>query len=218
MKTHGIFRNLFVCTALALVTMMAFDVKADLIVAYNIEAASPSAAIFTNAYVSVSDLVFSANGVNGTADWLPSQVAYYYNPRLSDTPTTSDILASWSVTPTNNATITLDAIGGATAGMRVYEQASIDGTLYGKLFVASDAAFTTILAESDIVTSYSASNEGPVTNASINSAISSSATLYFGFAMTQTINGTGNAQARFDDFKVNGQAVAPPAGTVLIIR
>jgi MYXO-CTERM domain-containing protein len=142
----------------------------------------------------------------------------------SATPATSGTVVDFSLTPDAGQQITLDLTNGAT-----WQFLSYDGTInaaaytvYTQLVVASDAAFTNIVAQSSVFsatnngTGFDNSRWGPVTTGSLNSSVSSSSTLYFRLTASDDLP-SGDQQLRFDNININGTVTAVPEPSAALL-
>jgi len=141
------------------------------------------------------------------------------------TPATSGSVVNFSLTPDAGQQITLDLTNGATWRFLAYDGTINNGpyTVYTQLLVASDAAFTNILAQSSVfsatnpgATAFDNGRWGPVTTGSLNSAVTSSSTLYFRLTASDSLP-SGDHQLRFDNININGTVTAVPEPSAVLL-
>ena len=142
----------------------------------------------------------------------------------STTPASSGNVVDFSLTPDSGQQITLDLTNGATWQFLAYDGTinATSYTVYTQLLVASDAAFTNILASSAVFsatnsgTGFDNSRWGPVTTGSLNSSVSSSSTLYFRLTASDSLP-SGDHQLRFDNININGTVTAVPEPSAALL-
>jgi len=130
------------------------------------------------------------------------------------------ILFSFSLAPQLGGSLDLDATDTVTWDIGAESAHSTGIILYSTLFIASDAAFTTILAQSSTFSVSASSGTTTDTTPYLNfdDGSGSDQTLYFGFAFSDN-SGVDNKYGRLDNIVVNGVAIAAPAsGTVFRFR
>ncbi len=151
------------------------------------------------------------NAIAGShSAWVPATAIGQNNP-----PTVS--VFDFTVTPDAGQTITLDATNGVTWQFRAFDGSlnATPYTVYTQLIVASDAAFTNILAFSTVfnATANGTANDnsrfGPVASVSLDAGAlgPSESPLYFRLLASGTLS-TGDHQVRFDNIGING-TIAP---------
>jgi len=166
---------------------------------------------------------FSGFNAPEGSNWLQ-----YRNNLVTDTttPGVSDIQLSFNIEVGSGFQLALDATDSVTWTLGALDfQSNTVYNAYAKLFVASDAAFTNILAQSSVFTLATDASNAPVTtSANLDSAVSSTGTLYFGIALGDDSNvfppDTGGLDhtTRLDDITVNGTitTIPEPSSTALL--
>lgn len=142
----------------------------------------------------------------------------------SATPASSGNIVDFSLTPDSGQQITLDLTNGVTWQFLAYDGTinAVSYTVYTQLLVASDAAFTNLLASSSVFsatnsgTGFDNSRWGPVTTGSLNSSVTSSSTLYFRLVASDDL-ASGDHQLRFDNINVNGTVNAVPEPSAALL-
>jgi MYXO-CTERM domain-containing protein len=165
----------------------------------------------------------------GTSGLLPIEGArsvFTFAASLTDsaTPATAGSVVNFSLTPDAGQQITLDLTNGATWQFLAYDGTinATPYTVYTQLLVASDAAFTNILAQSSVFsatnsgTGFDNSRWGPVTTGSLNSSVTSSSTLYFRLTASDSLP-SGDHQLRFDNININGTVTAVPEPSAALL-
>ena len=173
-----------------------------------------------------------ATGADGTSTnfaFLGSRMAYWFgeNTNLNEgtdpaDPGVANILATFSLTPDAGQQISLGTTDVFDIGVLAYENSG-SYTATARLFVASDAAFTNILATSTTITNNRGSDGGATVTSStagttsvgntvgllgLDNAVTSSSTLYFGVAMQE--NAASGNNSRFDGVGVYGTVSPVP--------
>lgn len=158
-------------------------------------------------------------GTSGLNPIEGARTVFTFAASLADsaTPALSGGVVDFSLTPDAGQQITLDLTNGATWQFLAYDGTinAAPYTVYTQLVVASDAAFTNVLAQSSIFsatnsgTGFDNSRWGPVTTGSLNASVSSSSTLYFRLTASDDLP-SGDHQLRFDNININGTVTAVP--------
>lgn len=165
-------------------------------------------------------------GTSGLNPIEGARTVFTFAASLADsaTPATSGGVVDFSLTPDAGQQITLDLTNGATWQFLAYDGTinAVPYTVYTQLVVASDAAFTNVLAQSSIFsatnsgTGFDNSRWGPVTTGSLNASVSSSSTLYFRLTASDDLP-SGDHQLRFDNININGIVTAVPEPTAALL-
>lgn len=197
--------------SLALTTLMMGSAHASTLAFYDIESNLTEAdgAGATGLTASAIDAT-SADGTSTNFEWVGSRVPYWLPATINDgtDPGVGDILATFSLTPDAGQQIELGTTDVFDIGVLAYRtSAGYEAT--ARFFVASDSAFSNILATSTTIMDDSSGVDSAPTvgTLGLNTSVTSSSTLYFGVAMVE--NGTGS-NARFDGVGVNGTVSAVP--------
>ena len=203
-------------------TLAYYDIVASLTVADSEGAAGLAA--------STMDAT-SAGGTSSNFEWVGSRVPYWFTNGSNGgslgsgtDPQVADILATFSLTPDSGNTIDIGTSGAFDLGTLAYATGT-NGTTTEyistvRIFVASDAAFTNILATSTTLSDLASTGDSTPTLGSLDLdvAVASSSTLYFGVAMQDHIVGSvgGSPNSRFDGIAVNGTVVPEPSSLILL--
>lgn len=231
MKSHRIPSLL----PLACMALTAGSAHAAVLASYDINSIlSPTADSAGATGLTASSLTTTASGVSTNFRWLGTHVPYHLNANVNDgtTPTVTDIVATWNLTPTAGQQITIDTTGGVGFGLLAFSGQQDEGnsySVYGRVFIASDAVFTNILATSTILsdteddeTSRNPSNitsDQTVGTVDFDASVTSSSTLYFGFAFLEDLSNSSivSTNARYDGFEVNGSVAAIPEPSAALL-
>lgn len=245
MKNPTLMKSFF-----AALTALAFAVpcSAATLAFYDIESNTTTAAQSSGTGLTASAIdVTGAGGTSGLASFQGSSMPYWFSDNVNDdanidasvtpivggSPGTGDILGTFSLTPDAGQQISLGTTDVFDIGVLAY-QVSGSYTATARLFVASDATFTTILATSTTITNNRESAGGATVTSStagsgngvgevvgllgLDNAVTSSSTLYFGIAMVDNDN-TGDFNARFDGVGVYGTVspIPEPSAGLLVV-
>lgn len=204
-------------------TLAFYDIESDLV-----QADSAGAADLTASSIDAS----SADGTSLNFNWEGNRVPFYLNNNISDgtNPLISDIVATWDLTPDANKKIDIGTTDSINVDLLAFTAGQSNGgsySVHARVFIASDAAFTNILATSTVmsdvgteITSNSASVDFTAGSADLDQAISSTSTLYFGLAFLEDLsnNTAGSTNARFDAIQVNGSvSEVPEPGSLALL-
>ena len=203
--------------ALVIVT----SAKAATLAFYDIEASLTVTAGTVDPGLTASTLdATTASGTSTNFEWVGTRVPFYLDAAVADgtNPTVPNIVATWSLTPTSGNQINLPTVGALNYGVLAFSNPAGTYTVTTRIFIASDAAFTNILATSTILSDNAVSSGSTPTlgTVDLDNAVSSTATLYFGLAMVET-NKPGTFNARYDGIQVNGTVTAIPEPSAALL-
>jgi len=203
----------------AALTALAFAVpcSAATLATYDIETNGAVADATNAADMTASTLdASSADGTSTNFEWVGTRVPFWQRGNTGELnkgtdPGIADIILTWNLTPDAGNQIvilTTDALSygvlAQTSSVTLYEVTT-------RVFVASDAAFTNILATSTTLSDIGNGGTSP-TLGSVNfdQLISSADTLYFGLAALDNNEATGTPDARVDGITVTGTVSSIP--------
>jgi len=208
---------------------LALPCSAATLAFYDIESLTQADSANATGLTASSIDATSADGTSTNFSFQGSRMPYWFSDNVNDdanvTPTvpgspgTGDILATFSLTPTVGQQISLGTTNVFDIGVLAYVNSG-SYTATARLFVASDAAFTNILATSTTISNNRAAVSGGTVTSStagdstevvgllgLDNAVTSSSTLYFGVAVVDN-DSSGGPNARLDGIGVYG-AVSP---------
>ena len=216
---------------------LALPCSAATLAFYDIESLTQADSANATGLTASSIDATSADGTSTNFSFQGSRMPYWFSDNVNDdanvTPTvpgspgTGDILATFSLTPTVGQQISLGTTNVFDIGVLAYESSG-SYTATARLFVASDAAFTNILATSTTISNNRAAVSGGTVTSStagttsvgntvgllgLDNAVTSSSTLYFGVAMRD--NATSGNNSRFDGVGVYGTVPEPGSFALL---
>jgi hypothetical protein len=217
----------FLAMALALpcsaATLAFYDIEGNLTQASTpADGGEPTTTGFTASSIDAT----SADGTSSNFEFLGNRIPYWLstntNLNVGTDPGVGDILATFTLTPDAGQQISLGTTDVFDIGVLAYSTGSAYEAT-ARLIVASDAAFTNILATSTTITNNRGSDGGATVTSStagttsvgntvgllgLDNAVTSSSTLYFGVAMQE--NAASGNNSRFDGVGVYGTVSPVP--------
>jgi hypothetical protein len=222
----------FLAMALALpcsaATLAFYDIEGLTQASTPADGGEPTTTGFTASSIDAT----SADGTSTNFSFQGARMPYWFSdnvnddanvtPTVSGSPGTGDILATFSLAPDAGQQISLGTTNVFDIGVLAYENSG-SYTATARLFVASDAAFTNILATSTTISNNRAAVSGGTVTSStagttsvgntvgllgLDNAVTSSSTLYFGVAMQE--NAASGNNSRFDGVGVYGTVSPVP--------
>jgi len=221
----------FLAMALALpcsaATLAFYDIEGLTQASTPADGGEPTTTGFTASSIDAT----SADGTSTNFSFQGAKMPYWFSnnvnddanvtPTVSGSPGTGDILATFSLAPDAGQQISLGTTNVFDIGVLAYESSG-SYTATARLFVASDAAFTNILATSTTISNNRAAVSGGTVTSStagdstevvgllgLDNAVTSSSTLYFGVAVVDN-DSSGGPNARFDGVGVYGTVSPVP--------
>ncbi len=163
-----------------------------------------------------------ATGASGTSSnfaWEGSRVPYWFSDIVNNgtDPGVADILGTFSLTPDSGQQIELATSDVFNIGVLAYQNSGpYEATV--RLIVASDSAFTNILATSTTLLDNDGNGGSTQTSGflDLDNAVTSASTLYFGVAMVDNVE-TNSYNARFDAVQVNGTVTVIPEPSAALL-
>lgn len=205
----------------------ASSANAAVLAAFTLDNNTTASSVATGVTASSPGLTLTGSGVGGFSGLLPIQgthSVFTFAGSLTDSTTPSTGVLDFSITPDVDQQITLDLSNSATWQFRAYDGTinATPYTVYTQLIVASDAAFTNILAQSSVfnatnnATGFDNGRWGPVTDADFDGTVTSSSTLYFRLLASDDQSG-GDHQLRFDNIIINGSVSPIPEPSIALL-
>jgi hypothetical protein len=216
----------FLAMALALpcsaATLAFYDIEGNLTQASTpADGGEPTTTGFTASSIDAT----SADGTSSNFEFLGNRIPYWpstnTNLNVGTDPGVGDILATFTLTPDAGQQISLGTTDVFDIGVLAYSTGSAYEAT-ARLIVASDAAFTNILATSTTISNNRAAVSGGTVTSStagdstevvgllgLDNAVTSSSTLYFGVAVVDN-DSSGGPNARFDGVGVYGTVSPVP--------
>lgn len=208
MKIHT--KTLLAASALAASAVFAGTTSADTLASYDIESNTfvPDTAGAADLTASLLNAT-SADGTSTNFEWVGSRVPFWQQGNTGELnkgtdPGTDDIILTWTLTADAGKQIDIATTDALSYGVLAQSSNSSYITTT-RVFVASDVAFTNILATSTTLSDFGngGSNGQTLGSVTFNQAISSPNTLYFGLAAVDSIT-VGGADSRVDGITVTG--------------